>query len=382
MQQRFVSDVSHELRTPLTTIRMAVDLIHESRTGFDLRRPLGRAARRRARPVRGAARTCSRSAASTPAPPLSTSSRSTCAARSPRSRRPGRSLSAWSEVVVHRPTSPPRPRSTSAGSSASCATSSSTPSSTARAAVDIHAAVGDDAVAVVVEDHGVGLRPGEAANVFTRFWRADPARARTTGGTGLGLSISLEDARLHNGWLQAWGAPGRARASASPCRSAPGRPCTARRCRSAPRRTRDGAAPRGALGARRARPRRAAAGSPRRPGGAGLDVGSGNPPDLRLSPARCPAQGRRASCGGSCAPGRRATRRTTTPGPSSSRSERQLEPGRHDRPARRRRAPSATLLDPATVRITARAAGTVDADGRYTAARPGSTVTATFRLRP
>ena len=68
--------------------------------------------------------------------------------------------------------------------------------------------MGKDAVAVVVEDHGVGLRPGEAANVFTRFWRADPARARTTGGTGLGLSISLEDARLHNGWLQAWGERG------------------------------------------------------------------------------------------------------------------------------------------------------------------------------
>ena len=44
------------------------------------------------------------------------------------------------------------------------------------------------------------------------------------------------------------------------------------------------------------------------------------------------------------------------------------------------RSPSATLLDPATVRIVARAAGT-DADGRYTAARPGSTVTATFRLQ-
>ena len=63
-------------------------------------------------------------------------------------------------------------------------------------------------MAVVVEDHGVGLQPGEAANVFTRFWRGDPARARTTGGTGLGLSISLEDARLHHGWLQAWGEPG------------------------------------------------------------------------------------------------------------------------------------------------------------------------------
>jgi two-component system sensor histidine kinase MtrB len=54
----------------------------------------------------------------------------------------------------------------------------------------------------------VGLRPGEAALVFTRFWRADPARARTTGGTGLGLAISLEDARLHAGRLEAWGAPG------------------------------------------------------------------------------------------------------------------------------------------------------------------------------
>ncbi|TDC54514.1 HAMP domain-containing histidine kinase [Micromonospora sp. KC207] len=64
------------------------------------------------------------------------------------------------------------------------------------------------AVAVTVRDHGVGLRPGEEKLVFNRFWRADPSRARQTGGTGLGLSISLEDARLHGGWLEAWGAPG------------------------------------------------------------------------------------------------------------------------------------------------------------------------------
>ena len=44
--------------------------------------------------------------------------------------------------------------------------------------------------------------------MFNRFWRADPARARSTGGTGLGLAISLEDARLHGGWLEAWGEPG------------------------------------------------------------------------------------------------------------------------------------------------------------------------------
>ena len=60
-----------------------------------------------------------------------------------------------------------------------------------------------------VRDHGVGLRPGEEQLVFNRFWRADPARARTTGGTGLGLAIALEDARLHGGWLQAWGERGK-----------------------------------------------------------------------------------------------------------------------------------------------------------------------------
>ena len=38
--------------------------------------------------------------------------------------------------------------------------------------------------------------------------RADPARTRTTGGSGLGLAIALEDARLHHGWLQAWGETG------------------------------------------------------------------------------------------------------------------------------------------------------------------------------
>jgi two-component system sensor histidine kinase MtrB len=55
----------------------------------------------------------------------------------------------------------------------------------------------------------VGFGPGEQHLVFDRFWRADPARARTTGGTGLGLAIALEDAHLHGGWLQAWGEHGK-----------------------------------------------------------------------------------------------------------------------------------------------------------------------------
>jgi two-component system sensor histidine kinase MtrB len=31
---------------------------------------------------------------------------------------------------------------------------------------------------------------------------------RRSGGTGLGLAISIEDARLHQGRLEAWGEPG------------------------------------------------------------------------------------------------------------------------------------------------------------------------------
>jgi two-component system, OmpR family, sensor histidine kinase MtrB len=74
--------------------------------------------------------------------------------------------------------------------------------------VEVTLACDDAAVAITVRDHGVGLKPGEERLVFNRFWRADPSRARQTGGTGLGLSISVEDARLHGGWLEAWGTPG------------------------------------------------------------------------------------------------------------------------------------------------------------------------------
>ncbi len=74
--------------------------------------------------------------------------------------------------------------------------------------IEVRLAADAETVALRVRDHGVGLRPGETGRVFGRFWRGDPSRARRTGGTGLGLAISLEDARLHGGWLQAWGAAG------------------------------------------------------------------------------------------------------------------------------------------------------------------------------
>ena len=212
VQQRFVSDVSHELRTPLTTIRMAVDLIHESRTSFDP--TVARSAELLAGELDRFEALLSdlleisrfdAGAAALDVEPVDlagTVTRVVEAAR-PLAERRG------SVVRVHAAHEP-----------AEAEVDQRRVERILRnlvvnaiehgdgRPVDIHVAVGSDAVAVVVADHGVGLRPGEAANVFTRFWRADPARARTTGGTGLGLSISLEDARLHNGWLQAWGQRG------------------------------------------------------------------------------------------------------------------------------------------------------------------------------
>ena len=75
--------------------------------------------------------------------------------------------------------------------------------------IEIQIKTTETEVAVGVRDFGTGLDESSLIRVFDRFWRADPSRARVRGGTGLGLSIALEDARLHNGELDAWGRPGK-----------------------------------------------------------------------------------------------------------------------------------------------------------------------------
>jgi two-component system, OmpR family, sensor histidine kinase MtrB len=212
VQRQFVSDVSHELRTPLTTIRMAADLLFEARQELDsaaarsaellqsqLERfeelltdlleisrydanvatldaevaDMGDLVRNSAEVAQQLAeRRGARIVFRLPAEP--------CMAEVDRRRVERILRNLLVNAVEH-------------GDGGD---------------VVVTCAADRDAVAVAVRDFGIGLAPGEEHLVFDRFWRADPARARSTGGTGLGLAIALEDARLHGGWLEAWGQPG------------------------------------------------------------------------------------------------------------------------------------------------------------------------------
>lgn len=213
LQQRFVSDVSHELRTPMTTIKMAADVLHDSRDGFDAlerrsvelmsseidrfdvmladlleisRFDAGAAVLALDEVDVGALVQAELEANRTMAEKLGVdliletrTADNTAAVDSRRIRRIVRNL--ITNAMEHGDARPVR----------------------------VTVASDEVAVAVTVRDYGVGFEAEDGARVFDRFWRADPSRTRVLGGSGLGLSISMEDARLHNGWLTAWGRPGR-----------------------------------------------------------------------------------------------------------------------------------------------------------------------------
>ena len=57
----------------------------------------------------------------------------------------------------------------------------------------------DDDVRIAVADTGIGISEVDRDKVFTRFWRADPARERSKGGVGIGLSVVKEIVERHKG---------------------------------------------------------------------------------------------------------------------------------------------------------------------------------------
>ncbi len=211
-QRRFVSDVSHELRTPLTTVRMAGDVLHDARGDFD---PVtARAAELlqneldRFELLLTDLLEISRFDAGAAALHLEDVNLVDLAHRVVRSVEPLAARRRTQVVVrvLHGPCIVEADARRVERVVRNLVTNAIDYADSSDVVVLVSS--NEEGSALAVRDYGVGLRPGDEVRVFNRFWRADPARARTSGGTGLGLSISLEDARLHGGWLQAWGTPG------------------------------------------------------------------------------------------------------------------------------------------------------------------------------
>ena len=212
LQQRFVSDVSHELRTPLTTIRMAEDVV------WDNRDELPAHARRSAELLhdqtermeqmladlleisRYDAASALLDAEERDLRPIVTRVVEACADLA---QRQGVTVEivapvrAGAEIDERRIERVIRNLVVNAIEHADGTT------------VTITVAATETDVACRVRDRGVGMTQEVADHVFDRFYRADTARARTTGGTGLGLAIATEDVAIHGGRLQAYGEPGK-----------------------------------------------------------------------------------------------------------------------------------------------------------------------------
>ena len=189
VQRRFVSDVSHELRTPLTTVRMAADVLHEARAEFDpaiersaeiLQTQLDRFEALLADLLEISRYDAGAALLETEPTDLRLVAESVVEAMEPLAERKGSDLVvARAQRAVHRRGRPPPHRAGPAQPARQRHRARrGPPDRRAPSPRTTHA------VAIAVRDHGVGLAPGEAAMVFNRFWRADPARARTTGGTG------------------------------------------------------------------------------------------------------------------------------------------------------------------------------------------------------
>ena len=209
LQQRFVSDVSHELRTPLTTIRMASQLLFESRSKLDP------AAARSAELLvsqierfemllsdllevsRFDARAAILETKDVDLKPLVLNVIDQLQANQ------HENFSMVAEDSEYRALVDDRRIERIVRNLISNAIDHSE-----GRGVIVSIVQSENEVAIGVRDYGIGFNERESERLFDRFWRADPSRSRVRGGTGLGLAIALDDAKLHQGTLKAWGRPG------------------------------------------------------------------------------------------------------------------------------------------------------------------------------
>lgn len=211
MQQRFVSDVSHELRTPLTTLRMGVDMLYEGRDSLDALQH--RAVELLHSEVERFERLLS---------DLLEISRFDAGAEALYLEYVNLSELVEDEIAGVASLSNELETEVELNSEGDCVAHcdprrirrivrnllTNALEHGEKKPVQVDCSDRGDYVRVTVTDHGVGLDADQLKQVFNRFWRANPSRARTVGGTGLGLSIAQADALLHGGSLEVWGSPG------------------------------------------------------------------------------------------------------------------------------------------------------------------------------
>jgi two-component system sensor histidine kinase MtrB len=208
LQQRFVSDVSHELRTPLTTLRMAAEVIYQGKDNFDP--SITRSSELlinqidRFELLLADLLEVSRFDAEAASIDLTTFNIVNLVKKTVDYLHPSKAtkllMDSPNELInieadqrrIERILRNLISNAIDHGEGKT---------------IKVRVAESDNEVAVSVRDFGLGFNENDAPFLFDRFWRADPSRARTSGGSGLGLSISLEDAKLHQGQLLAWGSP-------------------------------------------------------------------------------------------------------------------------------------------------------------------------------
>jgi two-component system sensor histidine kinase MtrB len=208
LQQRFASDVSHELRTPLTTLRMAAEVIYQGKDNFDPN--IARSSELllnqidRFELLLSDLLEVSRFDAEAASIDLTTFNIVSLVRKTVDYLHPSKAT----KLIIDSPNesiyiqADQRRIERILRNLVSNAIDHGEGKS-----IKVRIAESDNEVAISVRDFGLGFNEEDATFLFDRFWRADPSRARTSGGSGLGLSIALEDTKLHQGQLLAWGSP-------------------------------------------------------------------------------------------------------------------------------------------------------------------------------
>ena len=206
LKSQFVSDVSHELRTPLTNIRLYLDLLERVDDKTRVARYLGTLSResdRLANLIDDLLSLSRMDVGATPLQPrpvdLNQLLLSLAADRA--------SLAAQQGLKLEIETDPGIPKITGderllgqiftnlLTNAMNYTDEGGVITLRSRSAVN----EGTPGVITEVEDTGIGIAPGEQAEIFKRFYRGTASRSTGAPGTGLGLAICEEIARRHGG---------------------------------------------------------------------------------------------------------------------------------------------------------------------------------------